>query len=136
MLHRGLTDENYQVETVPDGMEGLAMARAGNYDLLIVDVMLPGINGFELTRSYRNSGGTTPILMLTAKTATDDKVAGLDSGADDYLTKPFAFCRAAGAGAFPLPQRGARKNTILTFADLELDTVSHKAKRSGQGRSS
>ncbi|HTY59276.1 MAG TPA: response regulator transcription factor [Bacteroidota bacterium] len=132
MLHRGLTDEKYAVDTVPDGKEGLTMAQAGNYDLLIVDVMLPGMNGFELTKSYRNSGGTTPILMLTAKTATDDKVAGLDSGADDYLTKPFAFSELLARMRSLFRRGGLDKNTILTFADLELDTVSHKAKRSGK----
>jgi len=132
MLQDGLRGEKYDVDTVPDGAEGLRQAREGNYDLLIVDVMLPGMNGFELTKSYRNAGGTTPILMLTAKTATEDKVAGLDSGADDYLTKPFAFAELL-ARMRSLFRRGVLdKTTILTFADLELDTVSHKAKRAGK----
>jgi DNA-binding response OmpR family regulator len=132
MLQDGLRGEKYDVDTVPDGAEGLRQAREGNYDLLIVDVMLPGMNGFELTKSYRNAGGTTPILMLTAKTATEDKVAGLDSGADDYITKPFAFAELL-ARMRSLFRRGVLdKTTILTFADLELDTVSHKAKRAGK----
>lgn len=132
MLQDGLRGEKYEVDAVPDGTEGLRQAREGNYDLLIVDVMLPGMNGFELTKSYRNAGGTTPILMLTAKTATEDKVAGLDSGADDYLTKPFAFAELL-ARMRSLFRRGVLdKTTLLTFADLELDTVSHKAKRDGK----
>jgi DNA-binding response OmpR family regulator len=132
MLQDGLRGEKYDVDTVPDGAEGLRQARAGNYDLLIVDVMLPGMNGFELTKSYRNAGGTTPILMLTAKTATEDKVVGLDSGADDYLTKPFAFAELL-ARMRSLFRRGVLdKTTLLKYADLELDTVSHKAKRDGK----
>ncbi len=131
ILRDGLVEENYEVDTEPNGKEGLHLAQAGNYDLLIVDVMLPGMNGFELTRSYRKSGGTTPILMLTAKTATEDKVSGLDSGADDYLTKPFAFAELL-ARMRSLFRRGVLdKTTLLTFGDLELDTVSHKAKRAG-----
>jgi heavy metal response regulator len=132
LIREGLEGEKYEVETVPNGKDGLRMAGAGTYDLLIVDVMLPGMNGFELTKSYRRSGGTTPILMLTAKTATEDKVAGLDSGADDYLTKPFAFAELL-ARMRSLFRRGVLdKTTLLTFADLELDTVSHKARRAGK----
>lgn len=131
MIQDGLIGEKYRVEVVHNGRDGLRMAQAGNYDLLIVDVMLPGISGLELTSSYRKGGGTTPILMLTAKTATEDKVAGLDSGADDYLTKPFAFAELL-ARIRSLFRRGVLdKTTVLTFGDLELDTVSHKAKRAG-----
>ncbi|HUI08916.1 MAG TPA: response regulator transcription factor, partial [Bacteroidota bacterium] len=102
------------------------------YDLLIVDVMLPRMNGLQLTTSYRRSGGSTPILMLTAKTSTEDKVSGLDSGADDYLTKPFAFAELL-ARIRSLLRRGAlEKSTVLTIADLELDTITHKAKRAGR----
>ena len=132
MIRDGLSGEKYRVDTVHNGKEGLRMAQAGNYDLLIVDVMLPGISGLELTSSYRKGGGTTPILMLTAKTATEDKVAGLDSGADDYLTKPFAFAELL-ARIRSLFRRGVLdKTTVLKFGDLELDTVSHKARRAGK----
>jgi len=132
VIKRGLEEEKYHVDTAGNGTDGLRAAEAGNYDLLIVDVMLPGLNGFELTSGYRKGGGKTPILMLTAKTATEDKVAGLDSGADDYLTKPFAFAELL-ARVRSLFRRGAlEKTTVLTFADLELDTVSHKAKRAGK----
>lgn len=130
-IQQGLEEEHYAVDTAHDGQEGLGMARAADYDLLIVDVMLPKMSGIELTRSYRTVGGGAPILMLTAKTATDDKVAGLDSGADDYLTKPFAFAELL-ARIRSLLRRGAmEKSTVLTLADLELDTVTHRAKRAG-----
>ncbi|HTS00808.1 MAG TPA: response regulator transcription factor [Bacteroidota bacterium] len=131
-IQAGLEEENYEVETAPDGESGLHAALEGTYDLLIVDVMLPRMNGLQLTTSYRRTGGATPILMLTAKTSTEDKVSGLDSGADDYLTKPFAFAELL-ARIRSLQRRGAlEKSTILTIADLELDTVSHKAKRAGR----
>jgi heavy metal response regulator len=131
-IQQGLEEEDYAVDTVHDGQEGLGMARTAEYDLLIVDVMLPKMSGIELTRGYRAGGGGAPILMLTAKTTTDDKVAGLDSGADDYLTKPFAFAELL-ARIRSLLRRGTlEKSTVLTLADLELDTVTHKARRAGQ----
>ncbi|HUI09301.1 MAG TPA: response regulator transcription factor [Bacteroidota bacterium] len=131
-IQAGLEEENYDVETVHDGEAGLQAAVDGSYDLLIVDVMLPRMNGLQLTTSYRRSGGATPILILTAKTSTEDKVSGLDSGADDYLTKPFAFAELL-ARIRSLLRRGAlEKSTILSIGDLELDTVTHKAKRAGK----
>ena len=84
-----LRQEKYDTDAFADGISGLDAARSGIYDLLILDVMLPGINGFEIARTVRKEGVQTPILMLTARSDTDDKVSGLDSGADDYLTKPF-----------------------------------------------
>ncbi|WP_029233572.1 response regulator transcription factor [Butyrivibrio sp. VCB2006] len=84
-----LRQEKYDTDAFADGISGLDAARSGIYDLLILDVMLPGINGFEIARTVRKEGVQAPILMLTARADTDDKVSGLDSGADDYLTKPF-----------------------------------------------
>lgn len=131
-IRQGLEEEHYAVDVAHDGKEGLRMAQEANYDLLIVDVMMPIMNGMELTRAYREKGGGAPILMLTAKTTTDDTVAGLDSGADDYLTKPFAFAELL-ARIRSLLRRGTKeKSTVLTIADLELDTVTHKAKRGGK----
>jgi len=131
-IRQGLEEEHYTVDVAHDGEEGLRMAQEANYDLLIVDVMMPIMNGMELTRAYREKGGAAPILMLTAKTTTDDTVAGLDSGADDYLTKPFAFAELL-ARIRSLLRRGTKeKSTVLTIADLELDTVTHKAKRGGK----
>jgi DNA-binding response OmpR family regulator len=90
-IQQGLEEEHYAVDVAQDGERGAGMAETQAYDLVILDVMLPGMNGIEVTRRLRAKAITAPILMLTAKTATEDKVAGLDSGADDYLTKPFAF---------------------------------------------
>ena len=131
-VQQGLEEEHYSVDIAHDGERGLQMALEMEYDLLIIDVMLPRQTGLDLTRAYREAKRTTPILMLTAKTATEDKVAGLDSGADDYLTKPFAFAELL-ARVRSLLRRGAKeKSTILSIADLELDTVTHKAKRAAR----
>ena len=131
-LQQGLEEEHYTVDISHDGKEGLTMAETGSYDVIILDVMLPGKDGFEITRELRSERMTTPILMLTAKIATEDKVAGLDSGADDYLTKPFAFAELL-ARVRSLLRRGTQEKTIqLTAADLELDTVTHRAHRGGK----
>jgi len=131
-IQQGLEEEHYSVDVAHDGEKGLLMAQSENYDLLILDVMLPKKNGIDLIREYRAGKGTAPALMLTAKTATEDKVAGLDSGADDYLTKPFAFAELL-ARIRSLLRRGAKeKTTVLAITDLELDTVTHKAKRGGR----
>ena len=89
-LKQLFSEQQYQVETATDGLAGLSMARAEAYDLLIVDVMLPGLSGVDLVRKLRDDGNSTPTLLLTARDAVDDRVQGLDSGADDYLVKPFA----------------------------------------------
>ena len=128
-IQQGLEEEHYAVDVAYDGEEGLRMAGSGNYDLLVLDVMLPKKSGLDLLREFRTRGGKTPTFMLTAKTSTEDKVAGLDSGADDYLTKPFSLAEFL-ARVRSLLRRGAsEKSIILSMADLELDTVSHKAKR-------
>ncbi len=132
LIQKGLEEEAYAVDVAHDGERGLSMSETHQYDLLIVDVMLPKMNGMELVQVIRSRKGKTPILMLTAKATIEDKVAGLDSGADDYLTKPFAFEELL-ARVRSLLRRGAQqKSTILAIADLELDTVTHKAKRGGR----
>jgi len=131
-IQQGLEEEHYSVDVAHDGERGAVMAETQVYDLLILDVMLPIINGLEITRRLRDSKLTTPILMLTAKTATEDKVAGLDSGADDYLTKPFAFAELLARVRSLLRRGSLEKSTLLTCADLELDTITHKARRSGK----
>ena len=131
-IKQGLEEEHYSVDVAHDGEKGLLMAESEQYDLLVIDVMLPKKSGLDLIRGFRAAQGTTPALMLTAKASTEDKVAGLDSGADDYLTKPFAFAELL-ARVRSLLRRGAKeKSTLLTVADLELDTVTHKAKRAGR----
>ena len=113
--------EKYEVDHCENGPEGLTAAKSDIYDLIILDVMLPGMNGFEIARQARRAGIRTPILMLTAKAELDDKVTGLDSGADDYLTKPFmtkellARLRALGRRNINTP------DGTLTFADISLD---------------
>ena len=114
--------ENYEVDCWFDGIEWLISIQSGIYDVIILDVMLPGINGYEVTKQARQSGVRTPILMLTAKSELDDKVTGLDIGADDYLTKPFmtkellARIRALGRRNINTP------DGTLTFGDIYLDT--------------
>src|SRR5262245_28601064 len=91
VLKRGLEEHGYAVDVADDGGAGLALAEVEPYDLLVLDVMLPGLDGYELTRTLRARRRAVPVLMLTARDAVDDRVAGLDAGADDYLVKPFAF---------------------------------------------
>lgn len=116
-----LRQERYEVDCYDNGIDGLAAAESGIYDLLVLDVMLPGKSGFEIARAVRKNGMTTPILMLTAKAELEDKVTGLDSGADDYLTKPFmtkellARLRALSRRSLNAP------DGRLRFADITLD---------------
>jgi two-component system, OmpR family, response regulator len=91
MLKRGFAEEGYVLFPVPDGEQALQWALTGNFDLILLDVMLPILDGFEVARRYRRQGGETPILMLTARDGTREQIEGLDAGADDYLTKPFLF---------------------------------------------
>ena len=117
-----LRQEKYEVDHYVNGLDGLAAIESNIYDIVILDVMLPGMNGYEITTRVRSQGITTPILMLTAKAEVDDKVRGLDSGADDYLTKPFitkellARLRALGRRSI------GSTDGILSFGDITLDT--------------
>lgn len=130
-ITQALEEEEYTVDVAHDGEQGLALARAQKYDVIVLDVMLPRMSGLEVMKEFRAHSGSTPTLMLTAKTAVEDRVAGLDSGADDYLTKPFAVAELL-ARVRSLLRRGTMdKTTLLTIADLELDTVSHRARRGG-----
>ena len=128
-LKKGLVAEGYEVETAADGKTGEKCARTEVYDLILLDVLLPKKNGFEILRDLRKDEIRTPILMLTARSATEDIVGGLDQGADDYLTKPFAF-NVLLARIRSLMRRGTVR-TKLKYADLILDTVAHTASRSG-----
>jgi heavy metal response regulator len=128
-IQQGLEEEHYTVDVAHDGESGLQMAESEHYDLLILDIMLPKKSGLELIKEFRERGGAVPALMLTAKAATEDKVAGLDSGADDYLTKPFAFAELLARVRSLLRRSSKEKSTLLAMADLELDTVTHRAKR-------
>lgn len=131
-VKRGLEEENYAVDVAYDGEEGLYMAMNTPYDLLILDLMLPKKDGLAVIKDLRGKEVSTPILCLTAKDKVEDVVAGLDTGSDDYLTKPFAFAellaRVRALLRRPTQDRGAE----LTFADLRLDPVTHKVWRSGK----
>jgi len=131
-LRQGLEEEKYEVEIATDGQQGETMALSDRFDLIILDILLPKKDGLAVLQELRAKGKTTPILMLTAKGATGDKVAGLDGGADDYLTKPFSFSELLARVRSILRRGVAEKTTVLNIADLQLDTVSHKAKRGEQ----
>jgi len=127
-LRRGLIYEGYRVETAADGAAGLAAARDNPPDLVILDWMLPGIDGLEVCRRLR-AASNVPILMLTAKDAVADRVQGLDAGADDYLVKPFALDEVLARLRALLRRAKPEAPEILTFGDLRLDTGTHQAFR-------
>lgn len=131
-LKQGLEEQRYAVDTADNGADGLHWALNFSYDVIILDVMLPGMNGYEVCRELRNQRVITPVIMLTARDTVDDRVAGLDYGADDYLVKPFVF-RELLARIRALSRRDSfQKTTRLTVGDLELDTVNHTARRGDQ----
>jgi two-component system, OmpR family, response regulator len=129
LIRRGLTKEGLAVDVAKSGEDGLWMAQASDYDVIVLDVMLPGINGFETCRRLRTSGIWAPVLMLTARDSVDDRVAGLDTGADDYLVKPFAFAELL-ARLRALVRRGdGERPSVLEVGDLRLDPATHRAWR-------
>jgi heavy metal response regulator len=131
-LQKGLQEERYAVDVATDGEEGLLLASVNPYDLIILDVMLPKLDGLAVCARLRAERKTTPILLLTAIESVESKVDGLNTGADDYLTKPFAFAELV-ARARALLRRGSGQQAgRLTAADLELDPVSHRVWRSGR----
>ncbi len=127
-IKRGLEQESYAVDIVHDGIQGIDYAETDNYDAIILDVMLPGKNGFDVLAEIKEKNVSAPVLLLTARDSVDDRVKGLDTGADDYLTKPFAFEELI-ARLRVLMRRGGYGLPILKFADLSLDPASRKAKR-------
>jgi heavy metal response regulator len=128
-IRKGLKEEGYAVDVVNDGAEGLYMAQSSEYDLILLDIMLPAMDGLQLCRAVRSSGSDVPILMLTARDSVKDKVKGLDTGADDYLTKPFAFEELLARIRALIRKRYQRQDLRLRVADLVLDPVSHKVTR-------
>lgn len=129
---KGLREEHFAVDHAATGTEGLSMARVGEYDAIVLDVMLPGKNGFEVVAELRAKEITTPVLMLTAKANIDDRVQGLDAGADDYLVKPFAFAEFLARVRALIRRRERDVPAPLKVADLTLDVVSHEVNRGGQ----
>ena len=131
-IERGLKEEHYAVDVADSGERALYLADINPYDLIILDIMLPDVDGFSICREIRDRGMKTPILILTAKDSLKDKVQGLDLGADDYLTKPFAFEELLARVRALLRRTRTEKQTLLTVADLELDQVTHRVKRAGK----
>jgi heavy metal response regulator len=131
-LKRGLTEQSYAVDVAFDGEDGLGLAEIEPYDLVILDVLLPKLDGFTVCQRLRASRREMPVLMLTARDAVDDRVAGLDSGADDYLVKPFAFRELLARARALLRRNGASRDPVLRIGDLEVDTVTREVRRAGR----
>ena len=131
-LKQGLSEAGFIADLVRNGIDGLHLATTGDYDLLVLDVMLPGLNGWQILEALRRSGKEIPVLFLTAKDQVEDRVKGLELGADDYLVKPFAFSELL-ARVRTVLRRGKSniEASILRAADLELDLLRHRVIRSG-----
>ncbi len=131
LISRGLVKEGLAADIAASGEDALWMSQGGAYDAIVLDVMLPGISGFEACRRMRNSGVWAPVLMLTARDSLEDRVAGLDTGADDYLVKPFAFAELL-ARLRALARRGSpERPSVLEVGDLRLDPALHRVWRGG-----
>jgi len=129
LLQRGFTDEGYAVDVSTDGVDALWIATENPFDAIVLDVMLPGKNGYDVCRELRAADRWAPIIMLTARDAIDERVQGLDAGADDYLPKPFSFAELS-ARVRALVRRGAQERpTIIEVGDLRLDPARHRAWR-------
>jgi two-component system, OmpR family, copper resistance phosphate regulon response regulator CusR len=131
-LHKGLSENGHVVDLAHDGIEGRRLATGGEYDLVLLDLMLPGIDGFGVLAAIREHKRQLPVLMLTARDKVEDRVRGLEQGADDYLVKPFAFSELL-ARVTALGRRGTALNTqsttLLSLADLQVDLISRRANR-------
>jgi len=131
LLKRGLEEEGYAVAVAPDGQEALWLTSEDTFDAVVLDVMLPDMNGFEVCQQMRAAGRWSPVLMLTARDAVADRVTGLDAGADDYLAKPFSFAELT-ARLRALVRRGApERPVVMRLGDLSLDPAAHRVDRRG-----
>ena len=131
-IKKGLEEEYYAVDCAYDGEEALFMVEANDYDLVILDIMLPKIDGLEVLEGVRGKGLTLPVLLLTAKDSVEDVVRGLDAGGDDYLTKPFAFAELLARARALLRRKEREPAGEFRVADLALDPVTHKVSRGGK----
>ena len=131
-IKKGLEEEHYAVDIAYDGEEGFALAQINEYDLILLDIMLPRLDGMEVLRQIRRNGSNMPILILTAKDSVEDIVSGLDGGSDDYLTKPFSFAELLARVRALLRRKAREKTDILTVGDLSLSTSTHRVKRGGR----
>jgi two-component system, OmpR family, response regulator len=129
LLERGLREEGYTPDVARTGEEALWMARAVDYDAIVLDVMLPGADGMEICRTLRTAGVWSPVLMLTARDAVDDRITGLDAGADDYLLKPFSFGELLARLRALVRRAPHERPTVLRVGDLRLDPASRRAWR-------
>ena len=131
LIKRGLEEEGMEVDTAYDGEAGLDFGRSGKHDLIVLDLGLPGHDGLEISRELRAEGLKTPILILTAQDSTEMKVRGLDSGADDYLTKPFAFSEMLARIRALLRRTQTEDSTRLQIGDLSLNLINRRVNRAG-----
>jgi len=131
-LRKGLSESGFVVDLASEGEDGLQLARGGGYDLVVLDVMLPGRDGWSVLAELRRAGVQTPVLFLTAKDALGDRVKGLNLGADDYLVKPFAFSELLARVRSILRRGPARREETIRRGDLEIDPVRHRASRAGR----
>jgi two-component system, OmpR family, copper resistance phosphate regulon response regulator CusR len=131
-LEKGLREEGYVVQTAADGDTAFARASAEGFDAAVVDVMIPGRSGLEVVRDLRAAGIALPVLLLTARDQTEDKVQGLDSGADDYLTKPFDFSELTARLRALLRRSGAGAPAVLRTGDVELDPTTREVRKAGE----
>jgi len=131
-IARGLRAERFAVDIAYDGTSGWEMASTVDYDLIILDLMLPGVSGTELLKRFRRKGGNAAVLVLTARDATVDKVENFEAGADDYLTKPFAFAELKVRVRALLRRQPSTRNNVLRVGDLELDRLGQQVRRAGK----
>ena len=129
---RGLRKQGYAVDLADTGPKSLELLAIATFDVVILDVMLPGVDGFTVCHRMRESGNRTPVLMLTARDTVEDRVKGLDTGADDYLVKPFAFAELLARIRALSRREPTLTETVLRVADLELDTGTHRVRRDGR----
>jgi DNA-binding response OmpR family regulator len=131
-IQKGLREERYAVDLATDGIAGFEFAEANPYDLFIVDIMLPKLDGLALSRRLRANGHTAPILLLTARNSVEDKISGFDAGGDHYLTKPFAFVELLARVRALLRRGGPLQQARLQVSDLELDPAARRVWRAGK----
>ena len=131
-IKKGLEEDGFAVDTASDGEDGLFMAESEEYDVIILDIMLPKVDGITICKQLRKTHNKTPILMLTAKATLEEKVEGLDSGADDYLIKPFAFLELRSRIYALIRRNNHDASPVLLIADLTLDPIKHTVTRSGK----